>query len=196
MPHPSTPRLLALHELRVRHLVDREDIELEKLGADGLARRRGGQVSGWMLTPEGRAAHVEEVAAELEASGGRDAIADAYGRFLRVNPDLLLVCTDWQLRNGAVNDHKDAAYDAAVLSRLETVHERIRPVLDDLASVLERFGAYGPRLQNALDRIRSGEYEWFTRPLLDSYHTVWFELHEDLLGTLGLSRGDEGRGAR
>jgi hypothetical protein len=24
---------------------------------------------------------------------------------------------------------------------------------------------------------------------MDSYHTVWFELHEDLLATLGLERG-------
>ena len=188
--------MLALHELRVRHLVDRDDPELEKLGADGLARRRGGQVPGWMLTPEGRSAHQEEVAAELRASGKRREIEEAYRSFLEVNPDLLVVCTDWQLRNGAVNDHKDAAYDAGVLSRLEGVHDRIEPVLAELAGALERFASYEPRLRNALDRIRSGEYEWFTRPLLDSYHTVWFELHEDLLGTLGLSRGDEGRGAR
>ncbi|CAN5866644.1 hypothetical protein BH23ACT4_BH23ACT4_11090 [soil metagenome] len=25
----------------------------------------------------------------------------------------------------------------------------------------------------------------------DSYHTVWFQLHEDLLRTLGISRDDE-----
>jgi hypothetical protein len=29
---------------------------------------------------------------------------------------------------------------------------------------------------------------------LDSYHTVWFQLHEDLLVTLGISREEE-RGA-
>ncbi|MDQ1375434.1 MAG: hypothetical protein QOJ09_2772, partial [Actinomycetota bacterium] len=28
-------------------------------------------------------------------------------------------------------------------------------------------------------------------PLIDSYHTVWFELHEDLLSTLGIERGSE-----
>jgi hypothetical protein len=28
----------------------------------------------------------------------------------------------------------------------------------------------------------------------DSCHTVWFELHEDLLSTLGIRRGDEATG--
>jgi hypothetical protein len=27
--------------------------------------------------------------------------------------------------------------------------------------------------------------------VVDSYHTVWFELHEDLLCTLGLERSSE-----
>jgi hypothetical protein len=26
-------------------------------------------------------------------------------------------------------------------------------------------------------------------PLIDSFHTVWFELHEHLLATLGIERG-------
>jgi hypothetical protein len=28
--------------------------------------------------------------------------------------------------------------------------------------------------------------------MIDSYHTVWFELHEDLLSTLGIERSKEG----
>jgi hypothetical protein len=27
--------------------------------------------------------------------------------------------------------------------------------------------------------------------MIDSYHSVWFELHEDLLATLGIERGSE-----
>ena len=30
-----------------------------------------------------------------------------------------------------------------------------------------------------------------TKPMIDSYHSVWFELHEDLLATLGIERGSE-----
>jgi hypothetical protein len=39
--------------------------------------------------------------------------------------------------------------------------------------------------------MRAGDTSWFTRPLVDSYHTVWFELHEELIGAAGLTREDE-----
>jgi pyruvate,orthophosphate dikinase len=32
--------------------------------------------------------------------------------------------------------------------------------------------------------------------MIDSYHTVWFELHEDLIGLAGLSRADEAAAGR
>ena len=50
---------------------------------------------------------------------------------------------------------------------------------------------YRDRLRTAVDRVRAGEREWFDKPLIDSFHTVWFELHEDLLATLGLERAAE-----
>ena len=43
----------------------------------------------------------------------------------------------------------------------------------------------------ALRRVRAGEHDWFTKPVIESYHTVWFELHEDLLASLGLDRSSE-----
>ncbi len=33
--------------------------------------------------------------------------------------------------------------------------------------------------------------EWLTKPTILSYHTLWFQLHEDLLATLGLERAAE-----
>ena len=39
--------------------------------------------------------------------------------------------------------------------------------------------------------MQAGEKDWFTKPTIDSYHTVWFELHENLLATLGIERGKE-----
>ncbi len=33
-----------------------------------------------------------------------------------------------------------------------------------------------------------GDARAFTAPLAESYHTVWFELHQDFLLTLGLER--------
>jgi hypothetical protein len=56
-----------------------------------------------------------------------------------------------------------------------------------------RFALYGTRLTTALDRVLGGNPA-YVADTLDSYHTVWFQLHEDLLVTLGISREEE-RGA-
>jgi hypothetical protein len=47
------------------------------------------------------------------------------------------------------------------------------------------------RLNAALDRISAGDNDYVSGVRVDSYHTVWFELHEDLLATLGIERGHE-----
>ena len=64
----------------------------------------------------------------------------------------------------------------------------MQPVVADLAEALGRFGGYGPRLAGALAKVQGGDVDWFTKPTIDSYHTVWFELHENLLATLGIER--------
>jgi hypothetical protein len=121
-------------------------------------------------------------------------VDEAYQRFLVLNPELLAVCTAWQLRPESdaqvPNDHSDPGYDAGVVERLAAVDAGVQPLIDELTGHLVRYGGYGPRLAAALGRVRAGEREWVTRPLIDSYHTVWMELHEDLLSTLGIERGE------
>ncbi len=46
---------------------------------------------------------------------------------------------------------------------------------------LPRLNAYSAKLLAALSKIKAGDTAWLTRPLIDSYHTVWFELHEELI---------------
>jgi hypothetical protein len=77
------------------------------------------------------------------------------------------------------------------------LHERrLVPVHVDrhveLGDALERFGDYGKRFDLALGKVKNGERDWFAKPMIDSYHTIWFELHEDLLATLGIERSKEG----
>jgi hypothetical protein len=50
-----------------------------------------------------------------------------------------------------------------------------------------RFGRYRVRLSDALARARSGAGGYVTEEMA-SYHSVWFQLHEDLLATLGIPR--------
>ena len=54
-------------------------------------------------------------------------------------------------------------------------------------------GAAGEMCRVAIERFAkaAGDGDWFTKPTIDSYHTVWFELHENLLSTLGIERGHE-----
>ena len=40
----------------------------------------------------------------------------------------------------------------------------------------------------ALAEIRDGDHTMVAAPIKDSYHTVWFELHEDLLMLSGRER--------
>jgi hypothetical protein len=205
MAHRSDPRMLVLHGLRLKGLagadaiaarvglaVDDVERRLRRLAADGLVVHRDVAVEGWTLTPAGRAEHARLVATDVDTAGVRDTIADAYERFRVLNPAVLDACSRWQVRDidGAAvrNDHRDPGYDARVVADLAALHHRAEPVCDDLAGALDRYRPYGPQLAHALAMIQAGQRDWFTKPLMPSYHTVWFELHEDLLTTLGLDR--------
>jgi hypothetical protein len=113
-----------------------------------------------------------------------------------MNAGMLALCTDWQMRTvdgeQVVNDHADAAHDAAVIARLGATDDAIQPICAELAAALDRFDGYGRRLGAARQKVESGDLDWFTKPMIDSYHTVWFELHENLLATLGIDRATEG----
>jgi hypothetical protein len=208
--HPAGSQ--TLHILRIKGVAEAEVLSvptgldvgvlralLLELAASGLVERRGGALSGWRPTALGAKLDDAWLTEELEAAAARAAVEEAYREFLGLNPELLAVCTAWQLKSptpgaGAslvVNDHSDQAYDDDVVAQLGDIHRRAGPVVLGLAHRLSRFGPYRRRLQGALERVQAGEGDWFTRPLIDSYHQVWFELHQDLLLTLGLSRANE-----
>jgi hypothetical protein len=124
------------------------------------------------------------------------AMAAAYDDFRAVNSDFKRLVTDWQLKggpDGAPNAHDDADYDAAVLARLDDVHARTMPIIAAAAAQLPRLSAYAAKLAAALGKVKAGETTWLTRPLIDSYHTVWFELHEELIVAVGLTREEAAR---
>jgi hypothetical protein len=161
--------------------------QLQTLVDADFAKERTGRVSGFTLTPAG----VDRLEKLLADEGMRtsERLVDAYDKFLLLNKRVLRVCSDWQLRNGdEPNDHSDAEYDETVLSRLEEIDKRAQPCVAELAACTSRFAPYGPRLAACVERLREGEHEAFTGVRDESYHTVWFQLHQDLLLTLGLKR--------
>jgi hypothetical protein len=178
-----------LHEVRLRGLVELDDgpAVVELLDAGLVARAR----TSLRITSEGRDVH----AAWARLSEGTDehrAAERAYERFMPLNAELLHLCHDWQVRPGDVpNDHSDARYDWEIVDRLNALDERAAVVVRRIGREVERFEEYPRRLRAALKRVHEGEHEWFTSPRLDSYHTVWMIVHEDLLLALGRDRADE-----
>ena len=206
-PFRSDDGLLSLHGLRLAGFapavavaervglpVDVVERQLTAAADQGRAVFRNGPRVGWTLTPEGRRHGQALLAAELERAGVRPQVESAYERFLTLNRRLLDTCTRWQVRDLAervLNDHQDPEYDRAVLAELMEIDALAQPICAELGRCLARFGRYGPQLTVALQRVVDGDPDWFTKPLIESYHTVWFELHEDLLATLGRARNGE-----
>jgi hypothetical protein len=177
-----------LHAVRLRGVVDDGDevVALRVVEVGFVARSS----RGLRLTPEGRAAHTTW--ARVPAGDVASTIDRSYQRFLALNQELIRVCNDWQVRpGGAPNDHRDPTYDWAVVDRLLAIDDRIGPILRSAANGATRFGVYRPRLRTARERVAEGETEWLTSPRIDSYHTVWMQLHEDLLLALGRDRESE-----
>ena len=86
------------------------------------------------------------------------------------------------------NDHSDKAYDDKIIDRLGDLHERAEPVLDRLAAGLPRLSVWKQLLLTALERAEDGEIDWVSDARCMSYHTAWFEMHEDLIRVLGRER--------
>ena len=151
------------------------------LAVDGLVTRTAGEFRGWGLTEAGKAEDARRTARELDAAGARAVVLQAYRRFLVLNPELLDLCSAWHLRaeRGIPAERVVAAFG--------DLDGRAEPVCAGLAGALPRFGRYRERLGRALGRARAGEWDQLT-DTLDSYHNVWFQLHEDLLVTLGIPR--------
>jgi HPt (histidine-containing phosphotransfer) domain-containing protein len=144
------------------------------------------------LSRDGRA-RLDELLADERKDVDTAALSAAYNDFRAVNADFKAAVTDWQLEGGEPNTHQDAEYDAAVLARIDHVHQRVLPIIAAAAAQLPRLSAYSAKLQKALDKVKSGDTAWLARPLIDSYHTVWFELHEELISAAGVTREAEAK---
>ena len=150
-------------------------------------------LGGWSLTERGRAENERLLGEELEQRGVRGLVEAIHEDFLPLNGRLQRACTNWQLRQVAgdrlaTNDHTDAVWDADVLAEFAALADALGPLEVRLVDALPRFHGYDTRFRAALARARAGEVGWVDRTDVDSCHRVWFELHEDLVATLGIDR--------
>ncbi len=164
---------------------------IDTASAAGLVESASGAIR---LTAEGKLAALDIFGAERELWGANNAEA-ALDAFLPLDHRMKDTVTAWQLREvggvSTLNDHSDAAYDAHVLGGLAALYEDAVAMLGRLSPGLARLDAYRIRLDRALALARGGDQRFVASPRVESYHTVWFELHEDLIRLSGRKRSEE-----
>jgi pyruvate,orthophosphate dikinase len=164
---------------------------LEMLSAGGLAELSAGA---YRLTADGKAAARELVRADRD-EWGTDQAEAALDAFLELDARMKQTVTDWQMREvdgtQRLNDHSDADYDRGVLDRLTQLHDEAVAWLRPLERRLARLRRYEARLRRAAALAANGDPSYVASPRVDSYHSVWFELHEDLIQLAGRTRADE-----
>ena len=131
MAHRSDPELLVALALRLKGFgevstiasvhglgVDETGVILSRMAeAEKCVMRQVEAVEKYVLTPAGREQGQAALARELEVVDARGAMEAMYEKFLQLNPEMLQLCTDWQVINDGsgeqkLNDHSDSDYDS------------------------------------------------------------------------------------
>jgi hypothetical protein len=195
-------RHLVLHGLAIKkHAAPQEVADLVGLDVDtvegtlgeaetlGRVARAGGK---WMLTAPAQMALRAEYSRVYSRLRESATMTAAYQEFEAINRILKQLITDWQTMTVAGerirNAHASTDYDDVIIDRLGALHDRTTPLLNVMSQELPRLGCYTKLLTGALEKAEDGAVEWVSDAKIASYHSVWFELHEDLLRILGRER--------
>ena len=154
---------------------------LDALVADGFVAPSAGALR---LTESG-SSRVGALLAEEQAAWGPDSAEAALDAFVTLDQRMKEIVTAWQLRDPdaqLINDHSDPDYDRSVLDRLAVLHADAVAVADSSRGRESAAAGYRMRLvRAAMDAARAGDGRYVASPRVDSYHGVWFELHEELI---------------
>ena len=148
----------------------------------------------FQLTADGKAFASQGIAADREAWGPENAVAALDG-LLPFDHRMKEIITGWQMREvggqQVINDHTDEVHDGGVLVEFQSLHRNASAWLESLVAGLPRLARYVARLARAATQIDNGDTMYLATPRVDSFHSVWFELHEDLILLAGRTREDE-----
>jgi len=139
---------------------------------------------GLMLSPDARS-WLDGALADERRSVDRVAIDAVYGRFGALDRAFKVLVTDWQTGT------QDEAALAATVSSLETLHAEVGALVDETIAHAPRLAPFAPRFGRAFAAVAAGDVSMLASPLKDSFHTVWFEYHEELIHLSGRNRADE-----
>lgn len=204
---PSRPELLVLHAVRLggfsveSGIADRAELAHGALmdtlrtceGRGHIEQFTFADSRGWILSEAGKQRDAELLREEREEPGVRSVLEATAANFETLNPQLVRVATAWQLRDPS----NDADGAAEVLGELTDLALELHELMAELVERLPRFGRYPRQFASALAMARAGDLSWIAGVGRLSCHTVWAELHQDLLSTLGRDRsGDPHEGAQ
>lgn len=165
---------------------------LGELARQGYVRAPTDHPDVYRLTEAGAAFHARSLRDRMAEPELVAALTRLYDAFCEMNEPLKALCTRWQVHGTAgnlvMNDHTNSSYDKRIIAELAGIDAPVRAALAAVPAREDRFADYGRRLKGAWTRLRSGDLSAFTKPLSDSYHDVWMELHQDLLISLGRAR--------
>lgn len=177
---------LAMHGIgQIAELEAEVDVEsagatLESLKADGLVEEDGF----WYLTPSGET-RLDKLCRERFSPAQIQEIEAIFFEFEELDQQFKSLSETWQNAPAASEDANQAIEELTVL------HTDLKGLFSELESDTHAvYAQYLDRLETAHDRIRDGETTFFTGTDVESYHNVWFELHDDLLRTLGRERNE------
>lgn len=199
---------LTLHAVRLLGFADTEQIA-ERFGQDPghveaalidaggkgwTTRSSFAGTNGWSLTEAGKAENQRLLARELDATGARDALTELHAAFVPLNNEVVLGCGTLQLRflgldgvdPGSMDGSRQPS-DSSLHLTLSHAATFVSGMESRLSAALPRISGYAQRLEHSLGQA-AWDPAWYTATDRDSFHKVWFELHEDLIATLGLQR--------
>lgn len=142
---------------------------------------------GVMLSPDGRSWLDSELERE-RAAVDVPVLNGTYDSFMELNHSFKELVSNWQM-SGADADDPEAW--AQLLAGVGAVDEGIQPLVQQVEQQLPRLGAYGPRFTAARAALEAGDASMLASPMKDSYHTLWFEFHEELISASGRDRATE-----
>ncbi len=199
MTHRSSTELLTLQAVRLLGYADTPRVAARFALPDEVAEEHlldaqaVGRITyttfagegGWSLTEAGRTWGEQQLAAELDHAAARVTVHRTHQEFCPYNGTVAELCTAWQLAELEVGD--TGADLGEIVSGLASAAAALAGFETALTARLSRFTGYHRRFACALDRIDT-DPSWITATDRDSCHRVWFEFHEDLIATLGLTR--------
>ncbi|HVW70743.1 MAG TPA: hypothetical protein VHB68_17315 [Steroidobacteraceae bacterium] len=109
------------------------------------------------------------------------------GRFQPLDREVKRLASLWQ--EAVSRDDWDKRLQA--VEELSALHAKAVALIAEFAPVLPRFVEFSQRLALAHEKVLDGETEFFVAVRCDSYHTIWFQFHEDLLRLLQREREPE-----